>query len=595
MKKTDEYGAEDGQCMAKNAGMAAAAKAPDGALAAESRHAALLGGGKAMRVHMLGVNGISMSGLAELLLGLGHKLSGSDLTESTRTDRLKSLGADIRLGHSAGNVAPGTDLLVYTAAVKPDNPEYARAAELRIPLMERAELLGHIMATHKNSIAVAGTHGKTTTTSMLAEIFMRGGYDPSVHIGAEYGPIGGTTRAGKGGQGIFVAEACEYKDSFLKLRPSVAAILNVDFDHADYFCGIEHVKRSFRAFCAQTGDFVVANADDANIAAIYRELPERERKKWLLFGFCQDGGKCESNVGGKCEGDGCERAAGSAECACGSEHASGGIGIRKRESDGGECAVGSAECACGDERTSGGEHASGGGKCESGGGARLPLAFAGENLSFGERHSAAFDLRISAGAGRYGGSAGSTRIRLKVPGIHNARNAMAAAATAIAFGCPPDAAVAGLEAFGGAKKRFELKGEAHGLTLIDDYAHHPSEIAPALLAAKNYAGGADVWCVFQPHTYTRTKTFMGDFARVFGDAHAVILPDIFAAREEDPGDVSSEMLAAEINKVSRNAVYIGGGFGRIADYIRQNAKKGDLVVTMGAGLASTVADILLGP
>jgi UDP-N-acetylmuramate--alanine ligase len=245
-------------------------------------------------------------------------------------------------------------------------------------------------------------------------------------------------------------------------------------------------------------------------------------------------------------------------------------------------------------------------------------------LAFGERYCASFSLRLAdgwqppAGCGAHGDGArnGSScgirndasspcggdasenspaaEIRLNVPGAHNAHNALAAISAAIAFGYPPDAAAAALSGFCGAKKRFELKGVAHGLTLVDDYAHHPSEIAPALLAAKNYACGADVWCVFQPHTYTRTKAFLGEFARAFGDARAVVLPDIFAAREKDPGDISSEMLAAEINKAGGNAVYIGGGFERIAGYIRQNAKKGDLVVTMGAGLASTVADILLG-
>ncbi|MDR3121229.1 MAG: UDP-N-acetylmuramate--L-alanine ligase [Clostridiales bacterium] len=481
-------------------------------------------------VHMLGVNGISMSGLAEILLDLGYRVSGSDLTASNRTERLASLGAAISLGNAAEHIDPAAppDMLVYTAAISPDNPELLRAAELGVPRMERAELLGRIMAAHERSIAVAGTHGKTTTTAMLAEIFIAEGRDPTVHIGAEYEPIGGTTRIG--GRGLFLAEACEYVDSFLKFYPSIALITNVDFDHSDYFRDIAHVRASFLAFAAQAGQAVVANADDENVMRIYREREQTlETQAHLRKKACPRSQTCS-------RARTCPRARANLRWVF--------FGLNSEQA-----------------------------------------AFRARAIRFDEVYNASFELAMPDDE--------AVSVQLDVPGTHNVYNALAAAAAARVAGCSAVAIQKGLSAFCGAKKRFEYKGTAGGVTVVDDYAHHPSEIRPALLAAKKVARDGKVVCVFQPHTYSRTKAFLSDFAEAFRDADLVVLADIFAAREPDPGDISSAILAERINGAGGSAVHIGAGFEEIAAYVREIARPGDLVLTMGAGLAVRVADILL--
>ena len=455
-------------------------------------------------IHMLGINGISMSGLAELLIERGYRISGSDLSVSKRTERLRGMGAQIFSGNHRDNIQ-NPDLVVYTAAIQPDNPEFVCAQERRIPLMERAVLLGLIMAAYKNSVAICGTHGKTTTTSMLTEILIHANMAPTIHIGAEYAPINGGTMIGS--SDIFLAEACEYKDSFLKFHPSTAVILNVDFDHADYFHDLDQVKSSFLSFSKQAAHSIIANGDDPNVRSIYETFPQSEKQKWLLFSV-------KSN----------------------------------------------------------------------------DAAFAAKNISFNDQDCASFDLHPPSAY-----SISPFRLDLQVPGRHNLYNALAAASAALLLGCSIDAVHSGLRNFGGAKKRFELKGTFNDITVIDDYAHHPTEIKPTLLTAFHRAKGAKVWCVFQPHTYSRTKSFLEDFAAAFQHVHKVILPDIYAAREADPGDISSKILADEINKKSRNAIYIKDGFQAIADYILENANPGDIVITMGAGEAVKVADILLKP
>ncbi|MCL2060313.1 MAG: UDP-N-acetylmuramate--L-alanine ligase [Oscillospiraceae bacterium] len=454
-------------------------------------------------IHMLGVNGISMSGLAEILLSRGVRVSGSDLTSSDRTERLVELGASIYKGNSAAHIDADDppDLLVYTAAAGPDNPERVRARELGIECMDRARLLGDIMASHKVSIGVAGTHGKTTTSAMTASILLAAGADPTINIGGEYGPIGGASRVG--GSDIFLAEACEYTDTFLVLRPSVAVITNIEYDHVDYFTGIEHLLESFAQYAAQAGVAVVANADDANTGRV-RAQAQLQQQRWVTFAV-----------------------------------------------DDGEDAD-----------------------------------YVAKDIAFDETGAASFTL-----ASRVCGL--SARVRLQVPGQHNIYNGLAAAAASIEAGCPFEAAAQGLNAFQGTKKRFEHKGSAHGFEIEDDYAHHPTEVRTALASARTYARGGKVLCVFHPHTYTRTRAFLHEFAEAFRAADTVLLPDIFPAREDDPGDISSAMLAEEIKRRGGDAAYFPGGFPAIADWIRAHANPGDLVLTMGAGLSSIVADILL--
>ena len=476
--------------------------------------------GGVRKVHMIGINGISMSGLSELLIHMGYSVSGSDVSRSERTEHLEKMGAVIYDGNEPENIKD-PDLIVYTSAVKRGNPELERALESGVPCMDRAELLGLVMSKYDKSVAVSGTHGKTTTTSMITEIMIRAGFDPTAHIGAEYEPIGGTTRIG--GNEFFVAEACEYCESFLKLQPSIALIMNVELDHIDYYRDLEHFKEAFKSFSLLVpgSGHVVANGDDRNCLDIYESLPLEEREKWLFFGLEEESRK--------------------------------------------SCDV-----------------------------------FA-DNIEFNTEYCGVFDVRFRRDPDL------SLRVRLKVPGVHNVYNALAAAAVCHTAGCTADSIRSGLFEFGGAKKRFEFKGTVQGMTIIDDYAHHPSEIRRALHTGKNQlelpdpataigkASKSRLICVFQSHTYSRTEYFLDEFADALTGADLVLLPDIYAAREPapGPGGISSAMLAESINKKGGQAIYIGEGFEKIADYILDNGKPGDIVITMGAGEAVQTADALL--
>ena len=531
------------------------------------------------RVFMVGVGGASMNGLAELLASMGYEVSGSDRSPSESTSRLMAHGIAVSIGHDAGNIERGgaPDLVVHTAAVKRGNPELERATALGVPTITRAELLGRVMAAYETSFAVAGSHGKSTTTAMLGEILATWGRDPTISVGADYAPIGGGMRVGC--HEVFVTEACEYEDSFLALRPTVAAVTNIDFDHVDYFRDLSQLKGSFRKFARQASRHVVADGGDANSADVYWSLCEDERAKWLFYGAQgepQDGrvGKGRyAAVAGGVEAD--------------SHTCPSFLLFLPRD---GEGAL---------PTSPGHGHFQPAGACLD----RLqPAGACHDRLQFA---GACHDSLQFAGACpdslQFAGACPDSmhfeepcRINLQVVGAYNIKNALAAAAAAHAAGAPKDAITEGLARFRGVKKRFEYLGSALGMDIVDDYAHHPSEIEPALAAARLRAHGADVWCVFQPHTYTRTKAFFKEFARAFHDATHVVLADIYAARERDPGDINSAMLAEAIRAEGVDALYIGGGFPAIAEHVAANGKPGDLVVTMGAGHASHVADILLG-
>lgn len=435
-------------------------------------------------VHMIGVGGISMSGLAEILLHKGVSITGSDLHESEITDRLKTMGAVIRTGHSSDNIS-SQNLVVYTAAVATDNPELAEARRRGIPVMERAELLGAIMDQFQGSVAVSGTHGKTTTTSMISTVFIEAGLDPTVHVGGLLDRIGGNTRIGS--SRWFVAEACEYKDSFLKFRPSMAVVLNIDADHLDYFRDIDHIRASFEAFISNVknpGD-IILNLDDPQTRLL---------SKTLTRPFT-------------------------------------GYGINSPDS-GWSCDDISFESGC------------------------ASFAVKYRNSSWG-------------------------RIKLSVPGLHNLSNALACIAAGHAAGIAQTAIIKGLESFKGTHRRLEDKGIRNGVRVMDDYAHHPTEIQASLSAARTLATGHLI-CVFQPHTYTRTLELLEDFSRSFGMADTVIVTDIYAAREKDTGAIHARTLAESINRNTGNAVYIKD-FGDIARFLDENAQAGDVVITMGAG------------
>lgn len=436
-------------------------------------------------VHFIGIGGSSMSGLAEILLSQGYKVSGSDIKSSKATQKLEKKGAEIFIGHSMDNIT-NPDLVVYTVAVKEDNPEMIRSRQSGVPVIDRAELLGLIMKRHSFGIAVSGTHGKTTTTSMITTIMLEAGTDPTAHIGGELDCIGGNTRIGS--SQFFITEACEYYSSFLKFFPYMAVILNIEVDHVDYFRDLQHIKDTFRSFISlvPADGYIIACADDENTLSV---ISDKSCNK-ITYGL------------------------------------------------------------------------------------KNPQAtWTARKIIYNQLGCASFEVL------KEGNSLGS--VSLSVPGPHNVSNALAAIAACHTCGCSMEDITTGLLKFGGSHKRFELKGLVDDIKVVDDYAHHPSEVKATLNAAANTVHNK-IWCVFQPHTYTRTKAFMDEFSQAFGNADNVIVTDIYAAREKDPGDVHSSMLAEKIREQGGNALYIGD-FQEIAQFLDKNAASGDLILTMGAG------------
>ncbi|HYE84685.1 MAG TPA: UDP-N-acetylmuramate--L-alanine ligase [Clostridia bacterium] len=435
-------------------------------------------------VHFVGIGGISMSGLAQILLESGYNVTGSDINDSNIIDKLRKNGAQIYIPHNPQNVETA-ELVVYTAAVKQDNCEIVRAKELRIPIIDRAEFLGIIMKNYSYGIAISGCHGKTTTTSMVSIILKNAGLDPTILVGGEIEAIDGNVKVGN--SKYFVTEACEYTESFLKFYPFVAAILNVEKDHLDYFRDLDHIISAFEKFA--------------------RLVPE-------------DGSLvvCSDN-----------------------EHA---LNISKKV----DCKVLTY-------------------------GIKSKADFYARNIKYDNLGHPTFDVKLR---GKRLGT-----IVLSIPGEHNVLNALAAIAIAHNAGIKMDIVKKSLQEFRGTYRRFDIKGTRNNITIVDDYAHHPTEIKATLQAAKQFPH-QKIWCVFQPHTYTRTKTLFNEFSEAFYDADNVIITDIYAAREKDTGLVNPSELVDSINKYSANAVY-RNDFRSIADMIVKEAKPGDLVFTMGAG------------
>ena len=437
-----------------------------------------------VHVHFIGIGGISMSGLAHVLLNAGFTISGSDSQMSNLTLELAEQGARIRYGQSADNIDPDCDVVVYTAAIHPDNPEYAAAFSKGIPMLTRAELLGQIMRNYAVPVAVAGTHGKTTATSMISLMALSGSEDPTISVGGILKEINGNIRVGN--SDLFIAEACEYTNSFLSLFPKVSVILNIEADHLDFFRDLKDIRSSFHRFARllpEDGTLII-NADIDHLS----EITDGLRCRIITFGI-----------------------------------------------DAGDYQAG--------------------------------------NITFDDHGCASFDLLLnSQPMGRY---------TLHVPGIHNVSNALASLACAHVLGIGEEECRQGLDAFHGADRRFEKKGICQGAVIIDDYAHHPTEIRATLTAAAHYPH-KQLWCVFQPHTYTRTKALLEEFAQALAMCDHVILADIYAARETNTLGVSSAMLAERIRQLGSDAVYLGG-FDRIERYLRSKVKEGDLIITMGAG------------
>ncbi len=447
-------------------------------------------------IHFIGIGGISMSGLARILLEAGFYVSGSDAKRSGLTDLLEQNGAVIFEGQRASNLSGDIDAVVYTAAIHPDNPEYAEAVRLGLPMLSRAELLGQLMQNYPRSVAVAGTHGKTTTTSMITEILLTAGEDPTISLGGMLSSIGGNIRVGS--SDLFVTEACEYTNRFLSFSPTIEIILNIEADHLDFFSGIDDIRHSFRLFAEKL--------PEDGLLIIGSDIPD--------YTAITDGLNCRVITTG-----------------------------RSLSSD-----LGAAD------------------------------------IIYDEYARAEFTLLK--------GGKPSGRIKLGVPGEHNVYNSLAAIAACEELGVSDEAVRKGLLNFTGTGRRFERKGEVGGVTIIDDYAHHPQEISATLATAKNIPH-EKLWCVFQPHTYSRTKALMDDFATALSAADEVILAPIYAARETDTLGVSSQDLADRISALGTKANCFQT-FDDIETFILENCVHGDLLITMGAGDIDKVGDRLLG-
>ena len=450
---------------------------------------------KPIHIHFIGIGGISMSGLAEILLEEGFTVSGSDAKESPLTKKLEEMGAHIFYGQKASNIIEGIDCVVYTAAIRRDNAELIEAVAKKIPMLTRAELLGQLMKNYDTPIAVSGTHGKTTTTSMISHVLLEGDLDPTISVGGILKAIGGNIRVGK--SETFITEACEYTNSFLNFFPKIGIILNIEADHLDFFKDLEDIRHSFHQFAALLPDdgTLVINGEIDNYPEIYDELSCRI----ITYGFSKD------------------------------------------------------------------------------------FDYSAENIAFDEKGCASFDLL------RRGEPAG--HITLSVPGRHNVSNALASIATADLLEIPLETTRKGLLSFTGTDRRFEYKGTKDGVIIIDDYAHHPTEIAATLQAAKHYPHNK-LWCVFQPHTYTRTKAFFHEFAEALSHADHLVLADIFAARETDTLGISSKDLAEEAARLGTDAHYFSS-FEEIEHFLCERCASGDLLITMGAGDVVNIGEDLL--
>ena len=461
--------------------------------------------GKTRRIHFVGVGGIGMSGIAELLANLGYAVSGSDAKRSAVTDRLESLGVTVQAGHAAANVGDA-DVVVYSSAVRPDNPEVAEATRRRIPVIPRAEMLAELMRL-RFGIAVAGAHGKTSTTSMVALVLERAGLDPTAVIGGRLSAFGSNARLGSGE--YMVAEADESDRSFLKLSPSIAVITNIDREHMDAYGSFADLQQAFIDFANKVPFYgaVVACADDAELCAV---LPQFKRRV-ITYGMNPPKGGHPPTVFAKdvlLEGFG-------SRCVIETHERRGGIGSQ----------------------------------------------------TLGE-------------------------LALSVPGHHSVRNALATIAVGLELDVPFAKIAAALGEFRGAERRFEKRGVINDITVVDDYGHHPTEIA-AVLSAARAAKPKRIVVAFQPHRYTRTRDLMNEFGAALAPADEVVLTAIYAASEEPIPGVTIEALAAAVNNGRATPVHVVARLDDMAARVADLARPGDLVITLGAGSIGSLAGNLV--
>jgi UDP-N-acetylmuramate--alanine ligase len=446
-------------------------------------------------IHMIGIGGISMSGIAKILVNMGYKVKGSDATLSHITESLEDYGIEVIEGHSSENVE-GSSIIVYSAAIKQDNPELVRAKELGIPTIERADFLGEITKQYSKTIAISGTHGKTTTTSMTSPCFIANNLDPTIQVGAQLRQLDNNNYR-VGNSKYFVVEACEYFESFLKFHPKIAVVLNIEEDHLDYYKNFENIKSSFKKFVelVPKDGYVIINGDDVDCIDIIKDV----KGKAITFGINNE------------------------FCSW--------IAKDIKVNDNG---------------------------CYS-----FTAVSENENI----------------------------KIDLSIPGYHNIYNALATIAISASQSLDFEIVKKVLFEYTGASRRFEYVGMINGAKIYDDYAHHPTEIKATINAVKNIKHDK-LWVVFQPHTYSRTISLFEEFSTAFVEADNLILTDIYAAREKDTGEVSSEALALSINEYSNNCTYISK-FKDIISYLKENVKENDIVLTLGAGSVTEIGYMLI--
>ncbi len=440
--------------------------------------------GKIKHIHFVGIGGIGMSGIAEVLINQGYQVTGSDRMLSEVTEHLTAIGAKIFEGHAAQNVE-GADVLVYSSAVTPDNPEVQEAYRMKIPVIKRAEMLGELMRL-KFGVAIAGTHGKTTTTSLSGAVLTEGGLDPTLIIGGRVRSL--KTNAQLGGSEFLVAEADEFDKSFLRMVPTIAVITNIEADHLDSYDDLEDLSNSFVAFANKVPFYgrVILCLDNPGVQAILQKM----KRSTTTYGFTKQAEIRAQAI----------------------EYLPGGISFDAYQRD--------------------------------------------EKMG---------------------------RIRLQIPGEHNVLNALASIAVGLELDIPFEKIKAGLESFSGVNRRFEIKGTYDDIMIVDDYAHHPTEISATLRGAHNAWPEKRLVAIFQPHLFSRTRDFKDEFARSFFDADMLVVTDVYPAREKPIPGIDGKLIAdTAINFGHRNVHYIADKQ-KIAEQVFDLLKKGDIVITIGAG------------
>ena len=445
-------------------------------------------------IHFIGIGSISMSGLAKVMHFAGYEVTGSDLNKGSTTESLEDMGIKIYYNHSKDNLKD-VDLVVYTDAVNLENPELKSAVLSKIDVIDRANFLNALMSNFKVSIAVSGTHGKTTTTSMLSEIIYNLKSNPTILLGGQLDDIGGNAKIGD--RNLFLTEACEYKANILKYYPTTAIVLNIDEDHLDFFENIDHIIRTFEGYAKNLNkdSILVLNIDDENTSLL---LNVGDAKKVT-------------------------------------------IAINKEAN------------------------------------------YTAKNITYTDQGYPSYDL--------YKDGKFIEKIQLSILGDHNIYNSLAAIAAAYENNISFDEIRNGLKNYKGVHRRLESKGYYNKAKVIDDYAHHPTEIKASLASLKS-SKKRKLYCVFQPHTFTRTKLLLDSFANSFSDADLTIITDIYSAREKDYGDIHSKTLCESINKTGNESIYIEK-FEDIVKYLKDNLEEDDIIVTMGAGDVYKIGEMLI--